>query len=366
VWSVERRENLLEDQSVLDRAKRGKVTPHELFDYYLGWLTDSSVTNHVKPVPDSSVGFARNWGMKVEVGDLRKVVKKAEKLGGKVVLGGHSLGGTITTAYATWDFNGTPGAKGLSGLVFIDGGSSTTPVTADVANQELQDLQTHSPWLSFGGIPAPYAGLFADVGAGLAKMAPDAPPILQTFPALPPDLRGPDRVTNEAGFGYAADTKTSPSSLIAFQVHAGHVATSGAVRGWVRDGALTPIQRYATMLSGWGIQGVDGTAWYHPMRLTIDAGAVGDGNANPAQSVLDVDATEGDKVKVPMYAFAAALGDGRVIQATKALAKQSHVPSKDVTIVDRHATYAHNDPNAAYPHNDFIKHLIPFLKGIAK
>ena len=36
VWSVERRENLLEDHSMLDRAKAGQATPQQLFDYYLG------------------------------------------------------------------------------------------------------------------------------------------------------------------------------------------------------------------------------------------------------------------------------------------------------------------------------------------
>src|SRR5215212_9388413 len=34
VWSVERRENLLEDQSVFNQAKRGDATPREVFDYY--------------------------------------------------------------------------------------------------------------------------------------------------------------------------------------------------------------------------------------------------------------------------------------------------------------------------------------------
>jgi hypothetical protein len=55
VWSVERRENLLEDQSVLDLAKRGQATPRQLFDYYLGWLTDPSITTHFQPVPDADV-----------------------------------------------------------------------------------------------------------------------------------------------------------------------------------------------------------------------------------------------------------------------------------------------------------------------
>ena len=59
---------------------------------------------------------------------------------------------------------------------------------------------------------------------------------------------------------------------------------------------------------GLGPPDTDGTAWYHPMRLTIDSGAVADGNANPAQKVLDVDAIHGNDIHVPMYAFAAALG----------------------------------------------------------
>ena len=124
VWAVERRENLLEDHSVLDRAKQGLVTSRQLFDYYLGWLTDPSVTTHFQFIPDSSVGFAREWGMRTEIEDLRRVVVAAERRGRRVVVGGHSLGGSITTAYATWDFHGKPGARGLSGLVYIDGGSS--------------------------------------------------------------------------------------------------------------------------------------------------------------------------------------------------------------------------------------------------
>ena len=46
VWTVERRENLLEDHSVLDEVKAGKATPEELFEYYLGFITDPSITDH--------------------------------------------------------------------------------------------------------------------------------------------------------------------------------------------------------------------------------------------------------------------------------------------------------------------------------
>src|SRR4051794_9735372 len=149
VWAVERRENLLEDASVLDRAKAGKATPQEVFNYYLGFLKDPSITAHVRLIPDAEVGFAKQWGMATEIGDLRRVVLKAQALGGKVVVGGHSLGGTITTAYATWDFGGRPGARGLAGLVFIDGGSGPKPVTRAAATKSLAGLRAGSPWLSF-------------------------------------------------------------------------------------------------------------------------------------------------------------------------------------------------------------------------
>jgi len=35
-----------------------------------------------------------------------------------------------------------------------------------------------------------------------------------------------------------------------------------------------------------------------------------------------------------------------------------------VTTLNRAATYAHNDPNSAFPKNDFIDHLVPFLKKV--
>ena len=74
--------------------------------------------------------------MKVAVEDLRRVITAAEDLGGKVVLGGHSLGGSVVTAYATWDFGGKPGADGLAGLVYIDGGSGTGPRDRDCGRRE--------------------------------------------------------------------------------------------------------------------------------------------------------------------------------------------------------------------------------------
>jgi pimeloyl-ACP methyl ester carboxylesterase len=365
VWSVERRENLLEDHSMLNRAKAHRATAKQLFDYYLGYLSDRTITTHFQSIPDANVAFARQWGMRVEIEDLHRVVQAARKGGRRVVLGGHSLGGSITTAYATWDFGGKAGVSDLSGLVYIDGGSSPTPVTPDAATQSLQKLQAGSPWLSFGGIPAPLAGLFNATGSTGALLAPNAPSIGQAWPLLPANLKPPVPATNLGLYGFALDSKTSPRSLIAAQAHLGHLATSGSPRGWVRGGAITPIERYAQMFSGTGLTSVDGTAWYHPMRLTIDSGAVAAGNANPAQSILDVRATHGNAVKVPIYAFGAALGGQRVLDAARVLARQSHLSTRKLTLIDRHATYSHNDPAAAFPRNTFLSNLVAFLRRIS-
>jgi hypothetical protein len=367
VWSVERRENQLEDHSVLDGLKQGTVTPRQSFDYYLNWLVDPTVTNHFQLIPDSSVAFARGWGLHVEIEDLHRVVRAARAHGRRVVMGGHSLGGSITTAYATWDFDGEPGDKDLAGLVYIDGGSNTTPVSAEQAAASLTNLQTSSPWLAFGGIPAPFLGLYSAGGSTLAVVDPNGPSIGQEFALLPANIKAPVPATNEAEFGYAVDTETSPPNLAAAQVHAGHLAASGTPRGWVRAGEITPIQRWASMLSGTGLLGIDGSAWYHPSRLSLDAGAVAAGNANPAQGVLDVRAIHGDDLKkhTKIYAFGALGGEG-VLNAARVLAAQSGIPERNLTLVNRQGTYAHNDPSAASPNNDFLAHLIPFLHQVRR
>jgi pimeloyl-ACP methyl ester carboxylesterase len=364
IWSIERRENLLEDHSVLDQALTGKATMKQLFDYYLGWIANPNATSpHYTPPTDAETAPAREWGMEVAVEDLHVVIKRARKGGREVVLGGHSLGGSITTAYAAWDFDGRAGAKDLAGLVYIDGGSGGAPVTPAAAKKSLADLSKSSPFLDLTGTSLPWTtGVFASVGSTLALQDPDAPSILQSWSFFPAALKPAVPVTNKAGFGYVLDNKSGPSSLALVQAHIGALAPSGDVRGWVDDG-ITPVNRAAQAMNG--IVGSDGTTWFHPRRLSIDAGAVAGGVANPAQKTLDVKATHGRAIHLPIYAFETSLGKGRVLKAAKALARRGHVKAKDVTLVDRSSTYSHCDPIfAAAATNDFLKTVVPFLKKL--
>jgi len=232
------------------------------------------------------------------------VIDAAKELGGKVVLGGHSLGGSVVTAYATWDFAGKPGAEELAGLVYDDGGSSPLAISKEEAETALAKLKepNETPWLAFGGIPAPDLGLFSATGSALSAVEPKGPSQLEGFAFLPPDLRSPiTPVTNEAGFGYSVNVGTSPESLAAAQIHGGEgveaVAEGDGLHGWNGTGALTPVSRYSEMLSGL-VSGTalreSGSEWYFPARLTLDTGAVGNGLENPAQEVLGLHSTMGE------------------------------------------------------------------------
>jgi hypothetical protein len=110
---------------------------------------------------------------------------------------------------------------------------------------------------------------------------------------------------------------------------------------------------------------MDGTSWYHPVRLSADSRSVNNGIANPAQRVFGVRAIHGRSVKLPMYAFETSLGAGRVLRGVRALARHSGVPRRDLVLVDRHRSYDHLDPLVALPkRNAFLKTLVPFLRRI--
>jgi hypothetical protein len=141
---------------------------------------------------------------------------------------------------------------------------------------------------------------------------------------------------------------------------------SNGLYGWNSAGAITPIKRYAQMLSGYPLQNVDGTEWYFPQRLTDDSSAINNGVANPAQAVFGINDTMGRKLsrRLLMYAFGA-YGGPAITQATVALAKQSNIPMRNLTLISRQGAYAHNDPAGAYPKNAFFSALVPFLRRAA-
>ncbi|MDX6666089.1 MAG: hypothetical protein QOG68_2295 [Solirubrobacteraceae bacterium] len=361
VWSIDRRPNQFEDTSYMVKALKGEITSKQLFDYYLGWIGDSSIQPHYVPLDDANYGFARTWGLKLAMEDTRRVVLAARKGGRKVILGGHSLGGSSVLDYAAWDFAGRPGYKDLTGLVLIDGGGVRPAVSLATVKKEVGDLSTSSPWLDLLGINLPWtSGVFQETGALGAINDPDAPSIGQASPLLPAEFKPAVPVTNKALFGNAFDYRSSPKNLGLIQIHSGHVNTQDAEpHGWVDDG-ITPIESFARLAAHEPGNFIE---WYYPKRLTIDVGAAGALVRNKATDFLGLRVWHAKDVNLPLYAFQTSLSHGQVLKGTRTFIKRAKVPFS--VLVDRSKTYSHLDPLAATPSkNAFLKTVVPFLKRL--
>ena len=55
-----------------------------------------------------------------------------------------------------------------------------------------------------------------------------------------------------------------------------------------------------------------------------------------------------------------------MLTSTKVLAHQSGIPRRNLTLINRASTYAHNDPALGNPKKDtFVKQLVPYLKSVS-
>ena len=255
--------------------------------------------------------------MGVAIRDLRKVVRAAGRGGRHVVLGGHSLGGTITVAYATWDFGGRAGARDLDGLVLIDGGSSrSSTLTRAGARRQLDDLEGRSPWLDLTGAGLPWsAGVFNIVASTATRIEPDAPSVLGDWPFLPADLR-PAGGCDQRGWLRPRVRPRHVAGQPAADPHAHRLA--GGERRPARLGRRRARHRPAR----------GGDVLRHPRdrrhRLVPPASASAStavrstaACATRAQTVLGVRATHGDDLGVPIYAIETSLGAGRVLKGAR-------------------------------------------------
>ena len=350
VWIVDRRQQAFEDTSVF-----GTGDPQRAQDYYLGF--------QYRRVAGTDARYVADWGLKLQLSDLRTVVRRAGAGGRRVFLGGHSAGASTAVAYAAWDFGGRPGYTDIDGLVLIDGGLLGSFASADLARarRELADIRSGNVFLDILGVGLPEInGIFAQVGALWAYKRPDEPSVLQQYPPLPDFLKPSMRVTNEAQFGYAFDASTSPAALALIHIRAGRLAESGDPRGW-EDGELTPIRRHARAYSA---DRPNATEWYYPRRLLLDFDAASAMRRTPAARFLGLRLMHGGDIDVPLYAYSTDLTDGRVARGARRLAARTRIPSARV-VDDRQAS--HLDPLSAAPRtNRFLKTVVPFLKRVAR
>ncbi|MBK5233418.1 MAG: alpha/beta fold hydrolase [Thermoleophilia bacterium] len=363
VWALDRREQALEDTSMLEKGIKGEATPREVFNYYLvnslaGGSPAYSFVNTVE------MGYAQNWGMKTVLNDTRAVVNRARKSGKRVALGGHSVGASLAISYAAWDFNGRPGFKDLDGLVLIDGGllGSFDPYNLPQAQEAMALMDEKGPFSRLiGDLPPETAGLFAGVGGLFAQVAPTAPATeLQGYPLLPPNLKPPYPATNQALFGYDFDRDTSPPELSSLHVNAGHLAPeSPAPADWV-DGGITSIKTLADTFSQQPVNAVD---WFFPTRITIDANGADQMKQNAVAKYLGLRLKHTGKVNLPFYVVQTDDTDGDVLKGARNWIKRTKTPKGQTVLINADPQMSHLDPLMTSPRkNVFIETVTPFLK----
>jgi pimeloyl-ACP methyl ester carboxylesterase len=353
VWAVDRRSNAFEDTSKFQPG----TSADEAYDYYLDKLA-FKIVDGPRDAP-----FARGWGLKVAMEDLRRVILSARRGGHKVILGGHSLGGSSTVAYATWDFKGKPGYKDVDGLVLIDGGllGSFDSANLSQARRRKAKIDSGEPFSALlPGLPPWAAGVFAEVAGILAKQAPNAVSKAQNYALLPAVFRPAFPVTNEALFARALDADTSPKGLELLRVRAGHLAASGNPRPW-QDGELTPAQNIASTF--WQEPG-NAVEWYFPDRLRLDVDGMSPLKRGPVAALLGLRPFHVAEVDDPLYAYDTDLTRGRVIRGARAFVRRSKI-KRATYVADFGAS--HLDPLTAAPaRNRFLKTVVPFLKSLGQ
>jgi hypothetical protein len=356
VWAIDRRTQALEDTGTFAAALRGEIPLQQAFDYYL-----SGGGFHFRGKNEDP--YAREWGMAVALNDVHAVVKLARNRGRRhVVLGGHSLGASLTVAYASWDFNGRPGYKDLDGLVLIDGGLLGSFDAYDLAQAQkaVADLQTADPFLDLLGVGLPEAaGLFAEVGGLYAERAPtESATTLQGYPLLPAQFNPPFPVTNRALLGYAFDRDSSPADLGLLHINGGALAASGNPRDWT-DGGVTPLSRLAETF---GQEPSNAVEWYFPTRLTIDTNGADRMAQNDVGNFLGLRLSHTKQVNLPLYAIATDLAGAHVLDGARNFIRRSRTARKESMLVNRNPLMSHLDPLVAAPKtNAFLKTIVPFL-----
>jgi hypothetical protein len=300
VWAVERRNHLLEDLGGMELAE-GAENPEAALAYYLvpgarcpvpgsdkdGASLPEPGTGHrapgtfFSPLSGADTPWMASWGLKVALDDARAVVHEARRAvgeQGRVLLGGHSMGGMIAQCYAAWDFDGAPGHGELDGIVLIDGAVGGPMWTSTTGMEQYHAgaaaIAAGRPfWDERGRGAAPDVAILAQVAAMAASMPawrerPSlvAPHIAGLVPLPEPIAANAAQLTNEAFFGLMVDAETGP--FPSYRANVGQLDPSGDWLSHHHCGKPTELARVARALRQ--LDGTNGMEWYASRRLNAE------------------------------------------------------------------------------------------------
>ncbi|PYE53565.1 alpha/beta hydrolase [Deinococcus yavapaiensis] len=320
VWTVDRRSNLLEPQDRLRAASDAEL--HRI------------ARDGLRALAPENVAFMKEWGLDVTLRDMRAAVLEARTLTPNVLLGGHSLGATLATLYAAYDFDGAPGWKDLTGLVLLDGtlGMNALPKLSAEQYQSgftwnflpvpgVRDLG-RMPYVNYPNVFGPDRASRAAALARIAAKDPNgtcdanitrfpvtnlAAAMLQVegiYSPMPMLAVTTGRATNvRESYNWAAVLLNGAAGFAARDPF--NVRDSSKPVGWQQDeraptNALDFVNRYWTPES-------DFAEWYFPTRLALDIAAAGfDTRGTPFEKTLRVWHAKG--VRLPVLGVSAQNG----------------------------------------------------------
>jgi pimeloyl-ACP methyl ester carboxylesterase len=228
----------------------------------------------------------RNWGLAVTLDDLRAAVHEARDAvgaAGRVLLGGHSMGGMLAQCYAAWDFDGLPGHAEVDGLVLLDGAVGGPEWTATTGMAQFQAGEAAVAagevfWNEAARGASPRIAVLAQVAAMAAVLSRwrERPSLVIPLVAGLADFPEGALLTNEAMFGYLLNAQTGP--IPTYRAHVGAldpepiaIVAGQPLLGWRshRDcGHPTDLAVVADALRQ--IEGTNGLEWYASRRLNAE------------------------------------------------------------------------------------------------
>ncbi len=244
-WALDRRANCLED----DRGIRAAAKAQDYavaYDYYWGGepIRGKAFAGFKD---ETEAGFLSRFGLERTVRDwytvLRSGVPSRRKRARRVICGGHSLGGPLTAAFSSWDFDGNPettkdaGYRQCAGLLGLDttlelsgssSGASAIGPLLDLVAQGGAAPFVNVPPLTPETIQVPtvfgVGSYFQPRGTGMTPELPSTPNIDAAQRALfsrdavhfatgIPDIRD-FTLTNQVTLGGVFDDNSAPLSFL--------------------------------------------------------------------------------------------------------------------------------------------------------
>jgi hypothetical protein len=191
VWALDRRANCLEDDRGVNAARRARDAS-VAYDYYWGGRAVRG-RRFGGFVPPEEAGFLREVGLERTVRDWYAVLRAARLQPRRTICGGHSLGGPLTAAFASWDFRdgdaattedaGFAQCAGLVGLdttVALDGSGGGGGGAGDLGGFAASG----APYVNVSPLTPETIQLPAVFGLG-AFFAPEATDLLKELPSTP-------------------------------------------------------------------------------------------------------------------------------------------------------------------------------------